>query len=86
MARTKKIVEEKTEKVVKTKKKVEEPIQEKIEEPVDLFVNVIYHKGDNLEEISKTLTGHAYMMYRLVESNGYTVGNIPDGAILKWKV
>ena len=88
MARTKKT--EKVEEVKKTKKseivedsKVEEF---KTEEVPELTAHVIYHKGDNLEQIAKLLTGHAYMMYRLVEVNGYTMSNIPDGAILKWKV
>lgn len=85
MARTKKIIE--NEKVETTKKKVENKIPETVEKaPEDLTAHVIYHKGDNIEEIAKMLTGHAYMIYRLVESNGYTMGNIPDGAILKWKV
>lgn len=83
MARTKKT--EKVEEVKKTKKS--EVVEEvKTEEVTEITAHIIYHKGDNLEQIAKLLTGHSYMMYRLVEVNGYTMSNIPDGAILKWKV
>lgn len=83
MARKKK---EETVEIVKNapKKKVEEITEKPVDN--DLYVNVIYHKGDNIEEIAKALTGHAYMIYRVVEANGYSMNDIPDGAILKWKV
>lgn len=70
------------------RKKKEEVIKEeiKIEEPKKLDVSIIYHEGDNIEEIAKTLTGHAYLAYRLLEVNGYNMRTLKDGAILTWEI
>ncbi len=45
----------------------------------------IYRKGEDLGKISKELTGYNFMIYRLLERSGYTMENLPDGAVLKWE-
>lgn len=44
----------------------------------------IYHKGDNLYAIAQELTGHKYLLYRLLEKSGVTINSLKDGVILKW--
>lgn len=62
------------------KKKIQEPVKE-IPEAV-----YIYHTGDNLQEVAKVLTGHEYLMYRMIEYSGLTVDSLKDGDIIKWKL
>lgn len=44
----------------------------------------VYKKGESLEKISKELTGVNYKIYAILDKNGYSMDNLPDGAILKW--
>ena len=45
---------------------------------------VIYHTGDDLEAISKTLTGRCYMEYAVLNYSGLNMNTLKDGDILKW--
>ena len=45
---------------------------------------IVYHTGMDLMQIAKELTGHSYMVYRLLEKNGINVNQLKDGTILKW--
>lgn len=74
--------EETTEKkVTKPKKQEATPQIQEIPEAV-----YIYHEGDNLQEIARILTGHEYLMYRMIEYSGLTVDSLKDGDIIKWKL
>ena len=44
----------------------------------------IYHTGDDLEKISKLLTGKGYMIYAILSYSGLTMNSLKDGDILKW--
>lgn len=44
-----------------------------------------YKKGEDLGRIAKELTGYSFLIYRLLNHNGYSLTNLPDGAILKWE-
>lgn len=46
----------------------------------------IYHDGDNIQQIAKIMTGHSYMLYKLLEYNGINAGDIKDGDIIKWRI
>lgn len=76
MAR-KKIEEVKEVKKAPAKKKKPEVI----EVPEAVY---IYHKGDDLEKISKLLTGKGYMIYAILSYSGLTINTLKDGDILKW--
>ena len=66
------------------KKKEESIIEEKaVEVPEAVY---IYHTGDDIHKIAKILTGHAYMVDRLLEYSELTFGTLKDGDILKWRV
>ena len=43
-----------------------------------------YNTGDNLDEISKELTGKNYMIYRILQYSGKTMNDLKDGDVLKW--
>ena len=45
---------------------------------------IVYRTGMDLMQIAKELTGHSYMVYRLLEKNGINVNQLKDGTILKW--
>ena len=45
----------------------------------------IYHSGDDLQKIAKKLTGHSYLMYRMLLYSGIEINNIKEGDIIKWK-
>lgn len=45
----------------------------------------VYHRGDNLYKIAEELTGHKYLLYRLLEKSGVTINTLKDGDILKWE-
>ena len=62
------------------KKKIQDPVREIPE------VDYIYHAGDNLQEIARILTGHEYLMYRMIEYSGHTIDSLKDGDIIKWKL
>lgn len=46
----------------------------------------IYHSGDDLYKIAEELTGHKYLLYRLLENSGVTINSLKDGVVLKWGV
>ena len=76
------MAEKKTTRRKKTETVKEEP--KKAEMP-DLDVYYIYHDGDNIQEIAKILTGHSYMMYRMLEYSGLKFGELKDGDMIKWR-
>lgn len=45
---------------------------------------IIYHTGDDLEKISKALTGRCYMEYAVLNYSGLNMNTLKDGDILKW--
>lgn len=45
----------------------------------------IYKKGESLAKISQELTGTNYKIFAILSKNGYTMENLPDGAVLKWE-
>lgn len=69
------------------KKKIEEQMEapaKTIEEyPEQVY---IYHKGDDLQHIAKLLTGHEYLMYKMLTVHGLTINDIPDGFVFKWRI
>lgn len=75
--------EEITEPKKVTKPKKQEAVPQNQEMPEAVY---IYHKGDNLQEIARILTGHEYLMYRMIEYSGLTVDSLKDGDIIKWKL
>ena len=81
MPRKKKEEITETKKVTKPKK--QEAIKQIQEMPEAVY---IYHEGDNLQEIARILTGHEYLMYRMIEYSGLTVDSLKDGDIIKWKL
>lgn len=69
------------------KKKIDEPVEapaKTIEEyPEQVY---IYHKGDDLQKIARLLTGHEYLMYKMLMVHGLTINDIPDGFVFKWRI
>lgn len=88
MPRKKKEEITETKKVTKPKKQEVTPqIQEATPQIQEIPEAVyIYHEGDNLQEIAKVLTGHEYLMYRMIEYSGLTIDSLKDGDIIKWKL
>lgn len=70
----------KKEEITETKK-ITKPKKQEMPEAV-----YIYHEGDNLQEIARVLTGHEYLMYRMIEYSGLTIDSLKDGDIIKWKL
>lgn len=75
--------EEITEPKKVTKPKKQEAIPQIQEVPEAVY---IYHEGDNLQQIARILTGHEYLMYRMIEYSGLTIDSLKDGDIIKWKL
>ena len=48
-------------------------------------IEYTYHSGDDLQKIAKKLTGHSYLMYRMLLYSGIEINNIKEGDVLKWK-
>lgn len=81
-----------------TKKKVQEAPETIEEKPVKKTVKktakatpegkpetvYIYHTGDNISEIAKTLTGKSYMEYAVLNYSGTNMNQLKDGDVLKW--
>lgn len=44
----------------------------------------IYHAGDDIHMIAKQLTGHSYMVFKLLEYNHKSFDELKDGDIIKW--
>lgn len=71
----------------KKKEVIEEVIEEITEAPAEDPEQVyIYHTGDNLEKISRLLTGRCYMEYAILEYSGLSMSTLKDGDIIKWRV
>lgn len=54
----------------------------KIKEPAEAVY--IYHSGDDLDKISRLLTGKNYMIYAILKYSGLNINTLKDGDILKW--
>lgn len=69
-----------------TKKKdtTKKVVKKKIKETPEAVI--IYHKGDDIEKISKLLTGKDYLSYKLLTVNGLNMNTLKDGAVLKWEI
>lgn len=46
----------------------------------------IYHTGDDLEQISMTLTGKRYLIYKILMQSGLNMNTLKDGDILRWEI
>lgn len=68
----------------KTIRKKVEKVAEPVKEVNPLEITYIYHEGDNLPEIAKAMTGHAYLMGKILMKNGKTTYDLKDGDVLKW--
>lgn len=44
----------------------------------------IYHSGDDIHKIAKLLTGHSYMVFKVLEYNHKSFDELKDGDIIKW--
>ena len=44
----------------------------------------IYHSGDDIHKIAKLLTGHSYMVFKVLEYNHISFDELKDGDIIKW--
>lgn len=44
----------------------------------------IYHSGDDIHKIAKLLTGHSYMVFKVLEYNHKSFDDLKDGDIIKW--
>lgn len=66
----------------KTEEVKKEPVKKKKAEVPEAVY--IYHTGDDLEKISKLLTGKGYMIYAILSYSGLTMNSLKDGDILKW--
>lgn len=45
----------------------------------------IYKSGDKIQDIARKLTGHSYMVFRLLEKNEKKLSDLKDGDLLKWE-
>ena len=46
----------------------------------------IYHSGDDIHKIAEFLTGHAYMVFKVLEYNEKSFDDLQDGDILRWRI
>lgn len=46
----------------------------------------IYHSGDDIHKIAEFLTGHAYMVFKVLEYNEKSFDDLKDGDILRWRI
>lgn len=60
-----------------TRRKVQEETPEAV---------YIYHDGDDIHKIAKLLTGHSYMVFKLLEYNEKDFHELKDGDILRWGI
>ena len=44
----------------------------------------IYHSGDDIHKIAKLLTGHSYMVFKVLEYNHKSFDELKDGDLIKW--
>lgn len=67
------------------RKKKEEVVQEAVREEITKKqVEYIYHTGDDITKIARLLTGHSYMVDRLLQYNELTYSTLKDGDTLTW--
>ncbi len=83
-------MEEKKKRTRKKKEAVEvmqEPIREDAgtvqDTPLEIFH--VWFDGDNLDSVSKELTGRSFMRDRVLEYSGLRPKDIKPGVILKWR-
>ena len=76
------------EKKTRRKKKTEEAVAKPVEENKEVRevkpVEYIYHTGDDITKIAKLLTGHSYMVDRLLQVNELSYSTLKDGDTLTW--
>lgn len=46
----------------------------------------IYHKGDNIQDISVELTGVPYMVFAILKYSGLRYDNLKDGDLIRWRI
>lgn len=46
----------------------------------------IYHSGDDIHKIAEFLTGHSYMVFKVLEYNEKSFDDLEDGDILRWRI
>ena len=44
----------------------------------------IYHDGDDIHAIAKALTGHSYMVFKILEYNKKSFHDLKDGDLIRW--
>ena len=67
------------------RKKKEEVAKEAVQEEITKKpVEYIYHTGDDITKIARLLTGHSYMVDRLLQYNELTYSTLKDGDTLTW--
>lgn len=82
---------EEKKKRTRKKKEAAEVMQEPIREEAGTVQDTpleIYHvwqDGDNLDSVSKELTGRSFMRDRVLEYSGLRPKDVGPGAILKWR-
>lgn len=82
---------EEKKKRTRKKKEAAEVMQEPIREdagtvqdtPLEIFH--VWFDGDNLDSVSKELTGRSFMRDRVLEYSGLRPKDIKPGVILKWR-
>ena len=82
---------EEKKKRTRKKKEAAEVMQEPIREdagtvqdtPLEIFH--VWFDGDNLDSVSKELTGRSFMRDRVLEYSGLRPKDVGPGVILKWR-
>ena len=78
-------MEEKKTRKPRIKKEVPEAIKEAPapckEVPEAVY---IYHSGDDIHKIAKLLTGHSYMVFKVLEYNHKSFDELKDGDLIRW--
>ena len=75
------ITSEKPKNAKKLQKQAQKVSKSKFEIPEVVHV---YHSGDDLEKVSRELTGRSYMEYAVLNYSGLNMNTLKDGDILKW--
>lgn len=44
----------------------------------------IYRSGDDIHKVAELLTGHSYMVFKVLEYNHKSFNELKDGDIIKW--
>ncbi len=48
-------------------------------------IEYTFKNGDNISEVARKITGYAYLLFRLLEFNGLSMGDVKVGTVLKWR-